>query len=114
MSACVFCEIIAGRAPAAIVVDTWPDAIAIVPKNPVTLGHVLVIPRVHVDDMAEDPLVTAVTMARAAELATIGACNLITSRGEAATQTVRHLHVHVVPRRAGDGLHLPWTGQVTG
>jgi histidine triad (HIT) family protein len=36
-------------------------------------------------------------------------CNIITSVGSAATQTVRHLHVHVVPRRRGDGLQLPWS-----
>lgn len=41
------------------------------------------------------------------------AANLITSRGGAATQTVFHLHVHVVPREAGDGLALPWTPQQT-
>ncbi len=36
-------------------------------------------------------------------------CNLITSAGREATQTVFHLHIHVVPRRDGDGLALPWT-----
>jgi histidine triad (HIT) family protein len=35
--------------------------------------------------------------------------NIITSMGEYATQTVFHLHVHIVPRRLNDGLHLPWT-----
>ena len=35
--------------------------------------------------------------------------NLITSAGSLATQTIGHLHVHIVPRRPGDGLHLPWT-----
>ena len=38
-------------------------------------------------------------------------CNLITSVGAAATQTVKHLHIHIVPRHEGDGLHLPWTEQ---
>jgi hypothetical protein len=37
--------------------------------------------------------------------------NLITSVGAAATQTVRHLHIHLIPRREGDALALPWTGQ---
>jgi hypothetical protein len=39
-------------------------------------------------------------------------CNLITSVGADATQSVRHLHIHVVPRREGDGLMLPWSGQL--
>ncbi|OHT47970.1 hypothetical protein BKG71_25700 [Mycobacteroides chelonae] len=38
--------------------------------------------------------------------------NVITSIGPDATQTVFHTHIHVVPRRENDGLHLPWTGQV--
>jgi histidine triad (HIT) family protein len=42
-----------------------------------------------------------------------GPCNIITSVGAEATQTVFHLHLHVVPRRFGDGLALPWTGQET-
>jgi histidine triad (HIT) family protein len=52
-------------------------------------------------------------MSAAAELAT-PPCNIITSAGSDATQTVFHLHLHVVPRRAGDGLALPWTGDHRG
>lgn len=51
-------------------------------------------------------------MRRAAELmAELPAANLITSKGDAATQSVLHLHVHVVPRQADDDLPLPWTPQ---
>lgn len=106
---CVFCAIGAGQAPV-VVVREWPDALAIVPHHPVVPGHVLVIPRTHVADFAENPDVTAATMRAAAELGAPPA-NIITSAGSAATQTVFHLHVHVVPRADGDGLALPWTGQ---
>ena len=104
---CPFCEILAGRAPAEIVGE-WPDMIAIVPLNPVTEGHVLVIPRQHVKDAKEVPWITGNAFMRAAQLSD-GPCNLITSVGVEATQTVRHLHVHLVPRRVDDGLLLPWT-----
>ncbi|MEU8378703.1 HIT domain-containing protein [Streptosporangium sp. NPDC048865] len=108
---CVFCAIVAGSAPATMV-RTWPETIAISPRHPVTPGHTLVIPHVHVGDVGENPEVSAVTMARAAELAAeLPAANVITSRGAAATQTVFHLHLHVVPRAMGDGLPLPWTPQ---
>jgi histidine triad (HIT) family protein len=105
-TACVFCTIVAGREPATFV-SRWADAVAIVPLEPVTDGHVLVIPREHVQDAAVSPAVTALTFARAAEIAT-RPFNLITSAGREATQTVPHLHVHIVPRRADDGLALPW------
>lgn len=107
---CPFCRIIAGEAPATVVAD-WSDALAIEPIGPVTPGHVLVIPKAHVADFTEDPSVTAITMRRAAELAGelgLDATNLITSRGAEATQTVYHLHTHLVPRRRGDRLALPW------
>lgn len=104
---CVFCDIVAGGAPANVV-EQWPDAIAIVPLNPVTPGHVLIVPKAHVPDALSSPLVAGFTMARAAEYAN-GPCNIITSVGEVATQSVFHLHIHVVPRRPGDGLALPWT-----
>ncbi len=105
---CVFCRIIAGNEPATIV-RRWRSAVAIVPLEPVVAGHLLVIPRRHVRDFTVDPMVSAVAMHCAAELATPDA-NLITSAGTAATQTVAHLHLHIVPRRPGDGLALPWTG----
>lgn len=107
--ACVFCSIVAGEAPASMVRE-WDETIAIRPRGGVNAGHVLVIPKTHVADVGEDPAVSAVTMARAAELAAdLDDVNVITSKGGAATQTVFHLHVHVVPREEGDGLPLPWT-----
>jgi len=113
MGDCVFCQIVAGEAPATIV-RRWADAIAIVPLDPVVVGHRLVIPRRHVDDAACDLTLTGAMAAHAADLALdLESCNLITSVGAPATQTIRHLHWHVVPRVAGDGLALPWTGQVT-
>ena len=109
---CVFCEIVAGLAPASILWE-WDDAIALVPLEPYTPGHTLVIPRVHVPDAADDPDVTAAVMRRAAQLAsnTMTAANILTSWGSEATQTVWHLHVHVVPRIEGDRAQLglwPW------
>lgn len=110
LSSCAFCRIATGIGAAEVVYE-WPETIAIVPLNPVTDGHLLVLPRAHVTDALEDPIVTAVTMARAADAADSnrGGSNLITSIGADATQTVFHLHIHVVPRRPGDGLLLPWS-----
>lgn len=84
------------------------------PLNPVVDGHVLVINAFHTVNAAARPTVAAELMYHAAEhvkLRRIQA-NIITSIGGAATQTVEHTHTHVVPRRIGDGLHLPWTGQI--
>lgn len=106
---CVFCRIVEGIEPAAVV-RRWPEAIAIRPRNPITEGHLLVIPTTHVADVGVDRHVSAIAMAAAAELAAeYENCNVLTSRGREATQTVFHLHIHVVPRAAGDALPLPWT-----
>ncbi len=130
MDDCVFCKIVAGKAPAAIV-KRWPDATAFVPLGPVVDDHILVVPNAHVDDFMTDPAVTGITALRTAELARglradirpggksrLPAANLITSAGAAATQTVFHLHMHIVPRWADEGLPgghpklpLPWTPQ---
>lgn len=106
---CIFCEIVAGRAPAALVA-TYQHTVAIVPLNPVVEGHTLFIPRRHVSDFATNPEVSAQTMYDASLYAgTTGkAMNIITSRGRAATQSVFHLHLHLVPRAKDDGLALPW------
>jgi histidine triad (HIT) family protein len=87
-------------------------AVAFEPLNPVTAGHLLVVPRVHVRDAGEDPEVTGHVASLAAAIAgpaSEGAYNLITSAGPAATQSVFHLHFHIVPRWVNDGLMLPWS-----
>jgi histidine triad (HIT) family protein len=107
---CVFCQIVAKTSPAEIVAE-WPDTIAIAPLDPVTPGHRLIIPKAHVGSFIQDPQVTATTAARAAELADelhVGPANLITSAGWLATQSVFHLHFHLIPRRRNDRIRLPW------
>ena len=90
-----------------------PDVVVFAPLNPVTPGHLLVVPRAHVDDATDDPALTGLVFEWPADLAdrSVHAVNLITSIGKDATQSVFHLHVHLVPRYADDGLALPWTGQ---
>ena len=107
---CVFCRIVAGTEPHHRVANL-DRGIAIEPLNPVVPGHLLVIPTEHVVDFTDDPAVTGRVAREAATLAEAlgGQWNLITSAGPVATQTVFHLHIHLVPRRPGDGLTLPWT-----
>ncbi|WP_274919439.1 HIT family protein [Streptomyces sp. WZ-12] len=107
---CPFCQIIHNGAPATIVQE-WADALAIVPRRGGCAdGHLLVLPRGHVADFTTDPVVSATVQLRAAELAAQigGQWNYLTSCGPDATQTVFHLHGHLIPRAAGDGLALPW------
>jgi histidine triad (HIT) family protein len=105
---CTFCDIVAGTSPATVVAR-WPGVLAIRPRRPHVPGHTLVIPETHVADVAESSAVSALVMSAAAELAgRHPASNVLTSRGEQATQSVFHLHVHVVPRDDGDGLPPGW------
>jgi len=86
------------------------DCMVFEPLNPVTKGHLLVVPVRHVDDFTSNMEVTASVMETAARIARDkgGSFNLITSKGIEATQTVFHMHVHLVPRREKDNLSLPW------
>lgn len=112
---CVFCDIIAGEAPATVLADGILN-IAIAPLNPVADGHFLVIPRKHVKDAYEHEGTSAAAMADASLWARLfsmrdkryESANIITSIGRPATQSVFHLHLHVVPRAENDGLALPW------
>lgn len=104
---CPFCAIIAGLAPAEDFHD-WGHVVSFTPLNPVTEGHMLFVPKAHLRDATEDFPTTGWVFTHAAMWAGDMEANLITSIGPAATQSVFHLHVHVVPRRPGDGLHLPW------
>lgn len=111
---CPFCDY---RGPSSVLLDAG-DCIVIEPLKPVVPGHVIVIPKEHVPDALDTPRVAEAAMFVAASWARTrrdqGGCqdwNIITSAGRAATQTVPHLHIHVVPRKEGDGLMLPWSGQ---
>ena len=110
MSECIFCRITSGDAPATFVHrNSVVDIIE--PIGPHAPGHVLVIPTWHVQDATTDARVTAAVMSEAATYAaSVGPCNVITSVGAEATQSVFHLHVHVVPRGVSDGLprYWPW------
>lgn len=108
---CVFCEKIENETLHRA--DTAGLAFYFTPLNPVTSGHRLFVPKIHVEDATVRPDVTGYTFGAAAAWGRAQGVpfNLITSAGREATQTVFHLHVHYVPRREGDGLHLPWTGQ---
>ena len=118
VSGCVFCaKIEAGgdeHGPILARVDGMVHAVAVFePLNPVTRGHMLFVPVRHVERSHYDYLDAVADASKAAALygARLPAYNLVVSVGEVATQTVPHLHVHLVPRREGDGLALPWTGQ---
>ena len=108
MSDCPFCERVERRE----YMRVDDHVVMFEPLDPVTPGHLLFLPRRHVTDAAADPATAGAVFAAAAWYGQgRGDFNLITSCGEDATQTVTHLHVHYLPRRDGDNLHLPWTGQ---
>jgi len=108
---CIFCEIVAGRASASLVYED--DLCAVfMDIQPVNPGHVLVIPKRHVVELAETTAeewsrVTAVGQRTAAALrASDVRCegvNLFLADGAAAGQEVFHAHLHVIPRYRGDG-----------
>lgn len=112
---CIFCSIVAGEAPAAIV-ESDERAIAFLDISPATRGHTLVIPRNHSDDLLKidpDDLAHVTRMAqsiaqRMPERLGCDGVNLLNCCGPVAWQTVFHFHMHVVPRYADDPLKLPW------
>lgn len=80
------------------------------PLRPCTPGHLLVVPVQHVSDATEDRYVAAMAMSVASRVASMHrASNILTSVGRPATQSIFHLHLHVVPRQYGDRLMLPWS-----
>lgn len=111
MSKCVFCDIRDGKEPATFLQPKWwSDVMVFEPLNPVVPGHLLVVPKKHVADFTENSEVSGLTMRYAASFARdLGVpMNMITSKGQEATQSVFHMHLHLVPRSSNDGLALPW------
>ena len=106
---CVFCEIVAGRVPASFVLRT-PEVVAFLDVRPLFKGHVLVVPVAHVDDLhALPPELMAPVFGAAQRVARavvrgLGAQGTFVATNTVVSQSVPHLHVHVVPRTKGDGL----------
>ncbi|HEV8626691.1 MAG TPA: HIT family protein [Acidimicrobiia bacterium] len=110
-AACEFCDIAAGDpAACAHVVYSDPDIVAFLDHRPVFKGHTLVIPRQHVVTLPELPdalLVPVFSVARlvaTAMEAGFGADGTFVATNNRISQSVAHLHVHVVPRHRKDGL----------
>jgi diadenosine tetraphosphate (Ap4A) HIT family hydrolase len=115
---CVFCAITAGAGEASMVYED-DTVVAFMDLDPVTPGHLLVVPRMHVIGLEDiDPVTSGHVWTIAHELALAvrrsdirceGArcegINLLLCDGEVAFQTVPHFHLHVIPRYPGDG----WT-----
>ncbi|MGC2655131.1 MAG: HIT family protein [Mycobacterium sp.] len=110
---CVFCSIVAGEAPAVRIYED-DDYLAFLDTRPISRGHTLVVPKRHTADLTDTPpdiLADLVTIgqrialaARATDLA--DATNVALNDGPAAFQSVRHIHLHILPRRKGDRLSL--------
>ncbi len=109
---CVFCEIVAGTAPAIRVYED-DEYLAFLDIRPFTRGHTLVIPKAHSVDLTDTPaallagmLTVGQRIAQATRVSGLAATgnNVAINDGRAAFQSVFHIHLHVVPRRDGDML----------
>jgi histidine triad (HIT) family protein len=106
---CKFCQIIAGEIPAHFVLDS-DDVVAFLDHRPLFPGHTLVLPREHVEtlaDLPEDrvgPFFRQVQRVEAAVRTAMEAQGSFVAENNVVSQSVPHLHVHVVPRRRKDGL----------
>jgi diadenosine tetraphosphate (Ap4A) HIT family hydrolase len=112
--ACIFCAIVAGEAPASTIA-VGPGLTAFMDIRPVAAGHLLIAPNRHAESLAELTDEEGAAMFNAAaglaeRLRASGipcdGVNLFLADGEAAGQEVFHVHLHVIPRSAGDGFKV--------
>ena len=115
MSDCIFCKIAGGDIPSYTVYED-EDFRAIMDIAPAAKGHVIILPKAHVanvfelgDDIAAKIYVVAKKIAIAVkEVTGCDGVNILQNNGEAAGQTVFHLHMHVIPRWKEDGIKITW------
>lgn len=115
MADCIFCKIATGEMPCT---QVWADeeVVAFLDINPLAEGHTLVVPRAHAERLTDltpsacAALFRRVPVLAAAVVAATGAegFNVLQNNGRVAGQAVEHLHVHIIPRRSGDGLGYRW------
>ncbi len=109
MNDCVFCGVVDGSA-AAEIVYSGPEAVAFLDRSPVFKGHVLVVPRRHVEtlpDLTEEelaPFFAVVQRVARVMPAALDADGTFVAINNVISQSVPHVHAHVVPRRRKDGL----------
>jgi histidine triad (HIT) family protein len=108
-SDCLFCRIVAGDVSAAIV-DETETSVAFLDHRPLFVGHTIVVPRLHVDTLRDlpatliGPYFADVQRLAAAVQDGLDAQGTFVAENNLVSQSVPHLHVHVVPRRRKDGL----------
>ena len=120
MSDCLFCKIVAGQIPCAKIYED-DEMIAFLDIKPINPGHILIVPKAHHQDLLDTPPDLIASMMRfvptlgKAMLQATGAegFNLGVNTGKAAGQVVFHTHVHLMPRKIGDGYDL-WHGKAYG
>jgi histidine triad (HIT) family protein len=106
---CVFCSILDKSIPAHVVLDD-DVCLAFLDTKPIFVGHVLVVPRTHIETLPElpadvvEPFFKRVQMIAAVLPIALGAQGTFVAMNNKVSQSVPHLHVHVVPRTKGDGL----------
>jgi histidine triad (HIT) family protein len=106
---CVFCAIAAGEVPAHVVLDQ-ADLVAFLDARPVFKGHTLLVTRRHIPTLLDlppqlhAPLLGGAQRLAAAVVAAFGSQGSFVAVNNVVSQSVPHLHVHVVPRTKGDGL----------
>jgi len=111
---CTFCNLIQGAAEVSVCHED-SDAIAFMDIQPVNNGHVLVVPREHYESLLDVPEDLGIhlfrlTMQLAGAVRRVSGSddlNIVVSSGEAAGQDEPHFHVHIIPRRVGDGFDIP-------
>ena len=112
---CIFCKLANGVFPTNSIYED--DKFNVILDNgPATKGHALILPKEHADDLFELPDETAAEAFKLAKklgkhiMETLGAdgLNVVQKNGEAAGQTVRHFHLHLIPRYNNDGQKIQW------
>ena len=113
---CVFCQIVAGKSPAHVIYSD-DYVIAILDKYPVAVGHTLVMPKKHFENLLEVDdetlsrlIIVTKRIARAIkEVVKADGINIITNIGYAAGQVIRHAHIHIIPRFNDDSHRFMFT-----
>ncbi len=109
MSDCIFCRIISGEIPADTVYSD-KHVVVFLDAKPLFPGHVLIVPRVHYETLTDlprellEPVYGCVQRVATVMETALGAEGSFTCNNNKISQTVAHLHIHVIPRKKGDGM----------